>query len=91
MARLISLIAREALTYSGRSVGAGEVFEAAPIDAAILTYHRKAGFAKKGNAPATPAPLSVTAPAEPEPDPETTEPPLRRRRRYRRKDMRAED
>jgi hypothetical protein len=115
--RLIRLIAQGALTYQGRTVGTGEVFEAAPIDAAVLTYHRQAIFAT-GTTPASPVPLDVrqqieravdagivvTAPGErvvpraalPPTEPQTlvvdVEPEKpKRRRSYRRRDLRAED
>jgi hypothetical protein len=56
---MISLVAKEELTYAGRTFQAGDVFEATPIEAAALTYKRRASFAKKD---ATPTP-------EPEPAP----------------------
>ena len=46
--RVIALVARRPLTYGGRAVKAGDVFETTPIDAAILTYRRHAAFAPKG-------------------------------------------
>jgi hypothetical protein len=88
--RLIRLIAQEALTYQTRAVGAGEVFEAAPIDAAVLTYRRQAIFASRGTTPAAPAPVPCddTPGAAPDPKPEK---PKRRRQTYKRRDLRAED
>jgi hypothetical protein len=45
---MITLVAREPLTYAGRDFQAGDVFEAIPIDAATLTYKRRAKFAEPG-------------------------------------------
>jgi hypothetical protein len=83
--RLITLVARCPLTYHGRSVGAGDVFETTPIDAAVLTYQRKAGFAPKG-VTASPVPVPDCACA----DPALSEPASKPKRRYRRKDMTAD-
>jgi hypothetical protein len=86
--RLIRLIAQGALTYQGRTVGTGEVFEAAPIDAAVLTYHRQAIFAT-GTTPASPVPSRQDEAPIAAPDTEPDKP--KRRRSYRRRDLRAED
>jgi hypothetical protein len=48
---MIALVARQDLPYRGREVKMGESFDAAPIDAAILTYHRKAVFAPSRTPP----------------------------------------
>lgn len=66
--RTITLVAKQPLTYAGRNFEAGDVFSAKPIDAAVMTYRRKAKFADKD------------APLTPEPEPET---PRRRRYRTR--------
>lgn len=47
---MIALIARRSLTYDGRTVRAGERFDASPLDAAVLTYHRQAVFAPRRQA-----------------------------------------
>lgn len=51
--RTITLVAKQPLTYAGRNFEAGDVFSAQPIDAAVLTYRRKAKFAPR-DAPMTP-------------------------------------
>lgn len=94
--RMIGLVARQALTYRNRTVGAGERFEAAPIDAAVLTYRRQAVFAPRGAQPAPPAPVSQPTPGSPATEAEETEkhkrsPAKRRGRRYQRRDMVAEE
>jgi hypothetical protein len=70
--RMIALIATESLVYGNRPVGAGERFDATPIDAAVLTYRRRAAFAPRGQVAPPPAP-----PVAPDPEP----PPVRRVRR----------
>lgn len=70
---MIALVARESLSYAGREFQAGDVFEATPIEAAALTYKRRAMFAGKG--------------AELTPPPEQP----RRRGRYRRRDLQADE
>lgn len=75
--KMIALVAKQPLSYAGRDLRAGDVFEAKPIDAAVLTYKRRAGFAPKD---ATPTP-------EPEPEPA----PGTRRRRYRTRELKADE
>lgn len=99
--RMIALIARHSLTYDHRALGAGERFEATPIDAAILTYRRDATFAPRGVPTVSPAPVVPPDPepaivcepaadeAESEPDPEPE--PEKPKRRYRRRDLQAEE
>lgn len=72
--RTIKLIAKQSLTYAGRDFHVGDVFLTEPIEAARLTYQRKAQFAPKD--------------AEPTPEPEPE--PTRIRRRYRTRQMKAE-
>jgi hypothetical protein len=69
---MIPLKAQEDLTYAGRDFKAGDVFEAAPVEAAALTYKRRAIFADKDE------------PLTPEPEPP-------QRRRYRRRDLQAQE
>lgn len=98
---MIRLIARMPLTYQDRAVRPGEVFEATPIDAAVLTYSpslarpAKARFAPPGAHTCLPDPVGVTAPASTSTesemlDEEADEKP-RRRRTYRRRDLVAEE
>ena len=71
---MITLVAKQPLTYAGRDFRAGDVFAAEPVYAAILTYQRKAKFAE------------AFTPLTPEPEPETP-----RRRRYRTRQLKAEE
>jgi len=67
--RMIALIANESLIYGNRSVGAGERFDATPIDAAVLTYRRRAAFAPRGMVappPSAPRPEPTPEPARPD-------------------------
>ena len=48
MAQRIAVIAREAFVFNGHRYAAGEAFEVSPIEAAALTYQRRAMFAAKG-------------------------------------------
>ncbi|MBP7571010.1 MAG: hypothetical protein KBA95_13205 [Acidobacteria bacterium] len=43
----VLLVALEALTLEGRAIAPGEVFRARAIDAAVLTYHKQADFARR--------------------------------------------
>lgn len=79
--RLIPLVARRNLTVGGRALAVGEVFETTPLDAAVLTYQHKAAFAPRG----------VTASVPLQGSPATPAPEVRTRRRYRRRDMAADD
>lgn len=85
--RRIALIARRALEYGGRALGAGDVFDATPIDAAILTYRHHAAFAPTG-VTASPAPSSVAVVVV---APSAEEDPPKPKRRYRRKDLIADE
>ena len=84
--RMISLTARQTLTYGGRPVGAGERFDATPIDAAVLTYQRRADFTPRGPLTAPPAPPSQPPDLSEAP----TEAPARKKRAYHRRDLKAE-
>ena len=91
--RTITLVAKQPLTYAGREFQAGDVFSAAPIDAAVMTYRRKAKFADVGAKP-TPNGLicpdakgELGEPGPPDLDPE----PEPRRRRYRTRQLKAEE
>lgn len=84
--RTIMLIARGALTYAGRVIADGERFEAAAIDAAVLHYRRQAVFAPRVRPPAPVPGADVCTPARVV-APATDRP----RRRYKRRDMEAED
>lgn len=101
--RMIALIATESLVYGNRPVGAGERFDATPIDAAVLTYRRRAAFAPRGPVAPPPAPrleperpvilqtghLETLAVEAAEESPETSiEKPTRRR--YKRRDLEPE-
>lgn len=100
--RMIALIATESLVYGNRPVGAGERFDATPIDAAVLTYRRRAAFAPRGPVAPPPAPRPAPEPSAVRPvrhiearvedaegSPETPgEKPARRR--YRRRDLEPE-
>jgi len=98
--RTIALVARDDLTYQGQRVVKGAVFQAAPIDAAVLKYQEKVTFAPRGarSTTAVPAPLPVPVPdedpvldASPQPAADPDEKPVRRRRVYKRRDLEAED
>lgn len=98
--RMITLVARAPLTYRGRAVRPGEVFAAAPIDAAVLTYSpslgrpAKARFAPPGArvvAPDVPLPEIAAVVLDPDPVEEEPEEKPRRRRTYRRRDLVAEE
>lgn len=99
--RMIALIATRQLIYGTRALGAGERFDATPIDAAVLTYRRHAAFAPLGPiAPPSPAPpvepISTDEEAEPSGEAsgrtdEDGESPARRKRTYKRRDLQAED
>jgi hypothetical protein len=81
---LISLIATTALTYRGKAVAEGELFHAPPIEALALNYAKQAMF----------APRRLQRPdIEPEPPPAVVEPTVapKPRRRYRRRDLQADD
>lgn len=101
---MIALIARGELTYHGRTVSAGELFEAVPIDAAVLRYHRQVDFAPRGARIAAPSPPPAVQTIAPPPEAteqdlaklkqdrdEGTKPKPRPRRMYRRRDLEAED
>lgn len=81
----VALIALQPLTYQGRSIAAGEVFAVTPIEAAALTYQRKARFAPRGTTA-----IVRTRELVPEPIPEPEPEPPRRRRTYGRRDLTAE-
>jgi len=98
--RTVMLTARRAFVLRGRSVQAGEVFEALPVDAAVLTYRRHADFAPAGAtstaspASVVPAASSSSLPADLPPAAASPAEPLkprRRRRTYRRRDLVPED
>ena len=84
---LISLIAKKDMTYCGRSLSAGDFFEATPIEAAALTYQSKARFARKTDR------KEVEAVEEEYGLNEIVDevPPIRKKRQYRRRDLRAEE
>ncbi len=44
----IPLVARSELTHDGEIVACGEVFEADPLEAAVLRYKRQVDFAPRG-------------------------------------------
>lgn len=101
--RLIPLIAREPMTYAGAPIGAGERFDATPIDAAVLTYRHRAAFAPRGSAAAPPATPSSEVHAElagedsevpaglrPEPAGDETPKKARKKRIYQRRDLEPE-
>lgn len=88
--RTVTLLAQRPLDYAGRVVGAGEPFEATPIDAAVLTYRGQAVFAPPGVRSRPPAPVVPTA-APSTADAAEPEAGASRRRRYRRRDLTAED
>jgi len=65
--RTIALIARAELHYKGQRVKAGAVFQAAPVDAAVLRYHRKVDFAPRERVSAVPPePLGAGLPQAPD-------------------------
>lgn len=76
----ISLIATKDLTCAGLDYLAGDHFEASPVQAAALTYQRKARFARKLEA-------RIIAEKIESEDLDTEQP--RKKRRYRRRDMQA--
>ena len=78
--RMIALVAARPLVYGHRCLRAGDRFEATPIDAAVLTYHRQAAFAPRGPV-AEPPPAPVLDVPEAAPT----------RRRTRRRALEAED
>lgn len=83
--RPVSVTALKTFTYGDRVVTKGEVFQVAkPIDAIKMARNLQVSVSKPAAArkDLTPDPPA----AEPEP-----EPPSRRRRTYRRRDMQAED
>lgn len=86
---LISLIATTDFSYEGRSLSAGDHFETSPIQAAALTYQRKARFARKRDKvkveeSADSLDVGIDAFGS------EAEPP-RRKRQYRRRDMKADE
>ena len=107
MERQIPLVAKTNLSYAGREFKAGDVFLAKPIDAAVFTYRRRAKFAPSDAEPTPepetfrPAKREeieltedgermfggVVTPAEETQQPESGS----RRRRYRRRDLKAEE
>lgn len=75
----IALVARVAFTHEGQALLPGETFEATPIQAAALTYRRRAIFATTHD-------LALTHGRAVEAEPDAP-----RLRRYRRRDLTAED
>lgn len=98
----VRMVARGPLTFRGQDLALGEVFEVAPVDAAILRYRGLASFAPR---PTTPAPsatpevapvvVDATPVVPPIPDPPAP-PPLAdvddhvKTRRHKRRDLEAE-
>lgn len=93
---LIPMIARVHLEYGGKPIAPREYFEALPIHAAVFNYQQKArllepGYVHREMEP-EPAMDLVIAP-DPEPDPQPEEPapaPIKKKRTYRRRDMKAQ-
>ena len=85
----ISLIANKDLTYAGHNLTAGDYFEATPIEAAALTYQRKARFTRKRDrikVEEVEAEYGLNSLTD-TPDAEIPRP----KRRYRRRDLQAEE
>jgi hypothetical protein len=101
--RMIALVATRPLVYGTRALGAGERFDASPIDAAVLTYRRHAAFAPRGMVQPAPAPSieSESAPVrrvrvttiDEADETGSLETPIEKpaRRRYQRRDLQAEE
>lgn len=100
------VVATADFMYEGRSVRVGERLHVKPIEAAMLTYRKRAMFAEKSDEHtelidetplAEPVPVSEPT-SEPEPDPDPDPDPdadpdtttRRRRSRYRRRDLTAD-
>lgn len=98
---MIALVATRPLVYGDLSLGAGERFDATPIDAAVLTYRRHAAFAPRGPiAPQPPAPRvepvclgddETSAVERLTEHGEDDAPPVKRKRTYKRRDLQAEE
>lgn len=98
------VVATADFLYEGRAVRVGERLRVKPIEAAMLTYRKRAMFAEKSDEQpelidepplAEPEPVSEpTSEPEPEPDPDPDADPdtttRRRRSRYRRRDLTAD-
>jgi len=97
----IALVARRDLEHEGSIIPAGFRFDAAPIEAAVLCYQRKAAFAPPGMI--DPVPTILLPVEEPAPDPPRRRVARRRpareaeavetpkpKRRYRRRDLSAD-
>lgn len=78
----IDLVALDDFTFYDLPLRRGDRFVASPIDAAALTYRHKALFAEKAGHLPPPPPVEYVEPAPV---------PARPRRRYRRRDLTAEE
>jgi len=83
----ISLIARRAVVYHGRTRHPGDRFDAVPVDALVLTSSLAVTFATGREAQVASSPPSETPATSAETDTPTEH---RSRRRHRRRDLQAE-
>lgn len=86
MAKSITVFVAKDFTHSGRPVKVGDRLTVSPIEAASLNYRKLATLTERSMAK---APLTSQMKAEPAPQPEPEKP--KRRRTYKRRDLRAEE
>lgn len=88
----IPVVALQPLEWpQGQARAVGELFTVQPIEAAALTYQKKARFATVGDRLVAARRSSVSPPTLPVPEPPADPPARRGRGRYRRRDLRVEE